>query len=143
MSLGSATHEDFGREVHGRGPSDRNFGFVFTAAFIFLGVWPLRHHRPIRIWWLVAAAVFLVVTLIRPSVLHPLNRIWTRPGILLGRIVSPVGTGLLFFRVFTPVALILRWSGKHILHPAQSPDAETNWVACEGAEVKPDLATQF
>jgi hypothetical protein len=139
----SSSHEDFRREVHGRGPSDRSFGFVFTAAFIFLGFWPLRHGRPLRIWWLAAAAVFLAVTLIRPSVLHPLNRIWTRLGILLGRIVSPVVTALLFFLVFTPVALILRWSGKDILHTAKDPDAETYWVACEGADVIPDLANQF
>jgi hypothetical protein len=107
----STTHEDFGREVHGRGPSDRNFGLVFTAAFLFFGLWPLRHGRPLRLWCLGLSGAIFLVTLIRPSLFHLANRIWTRLGILLGKVVNPIVTGLLFFLVFTPGAMVLRWMG--------------------------------
>jgi hypothetical protein len=139
----NGTHEDFKRDVHGRGPSDRNFGSVFAAAFFFLGLWPLHRGRPVRIWCVVLSAGFLAVTLIRPSVLHPLNRLWTQLGILLGRVVSPVATALLFFLVFTPAALVLRWMGKDLLHTAADSAAETYWIPCESADASPSLANQF
>ena len=39
----SATHEDNSPKTADRGPSDRSFGYVGTAAFLFFGLWPLRH----------------------------------------------------------------------------------------------------
>ena len=112
----SSTHEDFGREIHGRGPSDRNFGFVFTAAFLFLALWPLRHGRPVRFWSLALSVAFFIVTIVRPSVLHTANRVWTQCGILLGKVVNPIVTTLLFYLVFTPGAFVLRLMGKDSLH---------------------------
>jgi len=86
----SSTHEDFKREIHGRGPSDRNFGFVFTAVFLFLALWPLRHGRPVRFWALALSVAFFSVTVVRPSWLHAANRVWTQCGILIGKVVNPV-----------------------------------------------------
>lgn len=139
----SAIHEDYGRELHGRGPSDRNFGIVFTAAFLFFGLWPLRHHRPVRLWCLIVSSAFLLITLIRPSLLHALNRIWTKCGILLGKVVNPIVTGLLFYLVFTPLAVVLRWMGKDLLRLAGDPIAQTYWIHRDDGANLPDMRNQF
>jgi hypothetical protein len=89
----STIHEDFGREVHGRGPSYRNFGFVFTAAFLIFGLVPLRHGKPMRLWFLALSGTIFLVTLIRPSLFHLANRIWSGFGRLLGKVVNPIITG--------------------------------------------------
>jgi hypothetical protein len=136
-------HEDFGREIHGPGPSDRNFGFVFTAAFLFFGLWPLRHGNPIRLWCLALSAAVLLVTLIRPTLLHVPNRIWTRLGILLGKVMNPIVTGLLFYLVFTPGAVVLRWMGKDLLCLANDPAAKTYWIPRNAAEETSDMTNQF
>ena len=96
-----AIHEDYRREIHGRGPSDRSFGGVFTAAFLLFGLWPLRHGHPVRLWCLVLSGTLFLATLAWPALLHGPNLIWTRCGILLGRVVNPIVTGLLFYLVFT------------------------------------------
>lgn len=139
----SAIHEDYGRDVHGRGPSDRNFGGVFTAAFLFFGLWPLRHHGPVRVWCLALSGAFLLITLIRPSLLHTPNRVWTKCGILLGRIVNPIVTGLLFYLVFTPIAVMLRWMGKDLLRLAKSRNGQTYWIQRDGAGELSDMKNQF
>ena len=139
----NATHEDFGREIHGPGPSDRNFGFVFTAAFLFFGLWPLRHGKPMRVWCLALSGALFLITLFRPSLLHAANRIWTRCGILLGKIVNPIITGLLFYLVFTPGAVILRWLGKDLLHLSLDPAAQTYWHPRDSSENASDMTNQF
>ena len=139
----SATHEDFGREIHRRGPSNRNFGLVFTAAFLLLGLWPLRHGRPIRPWGLALGGAILLITILRPSLLQVPNRIWTRCGILLGKVVNPIVTGLLFYLVFTPVAVVLRWMGKDVLCLSIDRDAKTYWVPRTASEQRSDMTNQF
>ncbi len=136
-------HEDFSRDVHGQGPSDRNFGWVFTAAFLFFGLWPRIHGKPIRPLWLALSGAVLLVTLLRPSLLHPANRLWTGIGRLLGKVMNPVITGLLFFTVFTPAALFLRWRRKDLLGLARDPEADTYWVTRTPAPEASSMLNQF
>jgi hypothetical protein len=139
----STTHEDFGRELDRRGPSDRNFGIVFTLAFLFFGLWPLRHGHPIRLWCLALSAGFLLATAIRPALLHPANRIWTQCGILLGKVVNPIITGLLFYAVFTPTAAVLRWMGKDLLRLASHAEAKSYWILRSSSDEVSDMSNQF
>ena len=85
-----STHEDFSSHAEVRGSSDRTFGLVFAVFFALIGLAPLRRHQSVRGWALVVAAVVLLVALILPNWLHWLNIAWTKLGLLLGRIVSPV-----------------------------------------------------
>jgi hypothetical protein len=136
-------HEDFSRDVHGGGPSDSNFGWVFTVAFLVFGLWPAVHHKPIRPIWLGLSAAVLLVTLVRPSLLHPANLLWTRIGRLLGKVMNPVVTGLLFFLVFTPVALVLRWRKKDLLNLARDPEADTYWITRTPNAETGSMSNQF
>jgi len=135
-------HEDFSRDVHGQGPSDSGFGWVFTAVFLLFGLWPRIHGKPIRPAWLALSGVVLLVTLVRPSLLHSANLLWTRIGRLLGKVMNPVVTGLLFFAVFTPAALILRWRRRDLLALARDPEAETYWVTRTASETD-SMLNQF
>ena len=136
-------HEDFSRDAHGSGPSDSNFGWVFTAVFLLFGLLPTLHGKPIRPVWLVLSGLVLAITLIRPSLLHPANILWTGLGRLLGRIMNPVITGLLFFLVFTPPAFILRWRKKDLLGLAREPDAETYWITRDASGETGSMLNQF
>jgi hypothetical protein len=139
----SATHEQFDSKIDRRHPSDRNFGFVFTAVFLFFGLWPLRHARPIRPWCLALSAALLLVTLFRPSLLHLPNRAWTGLGLSLGKVVNPIVIGLLFYLVFTPIALALRWMGKDLLHLRRNPAAKTYWLTRDATENLSNMTNQF
>jgi hypothetical protein len=123
-----ALPESFERDEPVHGSSDRGFGFVFTAVFLLIGLAPLLHGRPIRIWSLVVAAAFLAVSLIRPGLLQPLNRLWTKFGLLLHRIVNPVVMGAIFFLAITPFGVVMRLLGKDPLRRRFEPGSTSYWI---------------
>ena len=137
------THEDFNREIESNGPSDRNFGLVVGLAFLVIGIAPLRHGRPVRLWSLILSGVLLLLALIRPALLRSLNRVWMRFGRLLGRITNPVLTALLFLLVFTPAAIILRLLGKDPLRRALDPRADTYWEPRGPSSIESSMANEF
>ena len=121
-------HEDFSRRGEIEAGSERTFGIVFSAVFAIMGLYPLWHGGDARIWMLIIAGVFLLAALVAPLILRPLNRLWSRFGLLLHKVVSPVIMGLMFFVAVTPTALIMRLAGKDPLRLHFDPEARTYWI---------------
>ena len=126
-----------------RSPSDRSFGWVFTLVFLFFGLWPMRHGHPIRPVYLALSGGLLLVTLIRPSLLHKPNQIWNEFGILLGRLVNPIAAALVFYLVFSPLAMILRWVGKDLLALSYDPNAKSYWSVRGSTRNESSMTDQF
>jgi hypothetical protein len=124
----ASTHEDLSRDHAIKGPSDRSFGFVMAAFFLLAGLAPLRHHLPVRIWALALALAFLAFTVLRPSLLAPLNKAWMAIGLLLSRVVTPVVLGLMFYLVFTPVGFLYRLFGRDPLRLSFSKGTGSYWI---------------
>jgi uncharacterized integral membrane protein len=120
-------HERFDRTEEVKGSSNRTFGLVFVVVFLVIALWPLLDGGPPRIWSLIIAGVILLLALFVPAVLAPLNRLWTKFGLVLHRIVNPVILGLMFAVAVVPVALIMRLLRKDLLHLRFDPEAETYW----------------
>lgn len=141
---GVATHEDLGSRHEPGGSSDRAFGVVFAVVFALVGLWPLLSGGAVRPWSLAVAAAFLALALAVPRVLAAPNRWWTRFGLLLGRIVSPVVLGVVFFAVVTPMAIAIRWRGRDPLRLKRSAADASYWIPREPPGPKPDsLNRQF
>jgi hypothetical protein len=137
-------HEDLTRKSQAAGSSDRGFGFVFAAFFLILALLPLRHHAPVRLWPLAVSAAFLALALLRPSVLHVPNRLWMKLAEILARIFHPIVTAVLFFAVFTPIALIGRLFGKDPLRLHYDPSATTYWIErTPPGPPAPSMSNQF
>ena len=96
--------------------SNRSFGIVFFIVFLIISLYPLLNSEPIKIWFLIIALIFLVLGLINSKILTPLNKLWFKFGIILGKIVSPFVMGIIFFLVVTPIGLIMRLFGKDLLN---------------------------
>lgn len=101
---------------------------VFTVVFAVIGLWPLIGGGAVRLWSLIVAVVFLLAALARPQVLAPLNRLWTRFGLLLQKITNPLIMGLVFYLAVTPTALVMRALGKDLLHRRIDRSAKTYWI---------------
>jgi hypothetical protein len=137
-------HEDFARKQEGHGSSDRAFGLVFAVFFIVVALLPLRHHHPVSLWAFPLAALFLLVALLKPALLSPMNKYWTKLGLLIGRIVGPVVTAILFYVVVTPTALLFRLMGKDPLRLAFEPQAQSYWIVRRPPGPAPEtMANQF
>jgi predicted membrane metal-binding protein len=142
--MGLNFHEDLSRSSHTRSSSDRSFGLVFAAGCILVGLWPLLKRGPARWPLLVVAGTFLAAAIIRPVLLRPLNKIWTRFGLLLGRLVNPIMTAVMFFLVFAPAGIISRLLGKDPLRLKWAPEADTYWIVRNPPGPPPEtMAKQF
>jgi len=76
--------------------SNRSFGLVFFVVFILIGIYPILNHGNLRIWSIIVAAIFLILGLSNSKILTPLNIIWFKFGIFLGKVISPVIMGIIF-----------------------------------------------
>lgn len=144
MRSDRALHEDFSRGRQVRASSDRAFGVVFAVVFTAVALWPTLDAAAPR-WWAIAAALgFALAAWLRPAWLAPLNRLWTRFGLLLHRITSPLILGLLFFLVITPFGLIRRLVARDPLRLRFEPEAPSYWIRREPPGPAPEtIKNQF
>ena len=91
------------------------FGILFFVFFLIIGLYPLKSDGAIRIWLVFFSLVFLIITIIRPNLFTFLNKLWIKFGILLGRIISPIVMGLVFFFVVTPIGVLVRILKKDVM----------------------------
>ena len=139
-----SSHEDFSRESAVKTSSDRSFGFVFAVVFALIALWPLLDDAAPRWWALWVAGGFILLALAAPQLLAPANRLWTRFGLLLGRVVNPLVMGLLFFLVVTPTGLLMRAFGKDPLRLKWDHEAKSYWIERSPPGPAPDgMPRQF
>ncbi len=91
------------------------FGILFFILFLIIGLYPLKSGGTTRIWSLVLSSAFLIITIIRPNLFTFLNKLWIQFGILLGKIISPIVMGLVFFFVVTPIGMLVRILKKDVM----------------------------
>jgi len=91
------------------------FGILFFILFLIIGLYPLKSGGTTRIWSVIISSAFLIITIIRPNLLSFLNRLWIQFGILLGKIISPLVMGLVFFFVVTPIGILIRMLKKDVM----------------------------
>ena len=121
-------HENLNREEEIKVPPDRSFGIVFTLVFLAMGIWVVSEGQSKGWLFFVIAALFLVVAIARPCILGPLNRAWTKFGLLLGQVFNPLLLGVVFFLVVTPIAVVMRLWGKEPLHLRSKPGIKSYWI---------------
>jgi TRAP-type uncharacterized transport system fused permease subunit len=120
--------------------SNRSFGIVFFVVFLLIALYPLTNGGEIRIWSAITSLIFLVSGLLNSKFLTPFNKLWFRFGIFLGKIISPVIMGIIFFLVVTPIGLIMRLLGKDVLNLKYSEN-KSYWIEKDGPESK--MKNQF
>ena len=110
--------------------SNRSFGLVFFAVFLIISIWPLLDDKDIRIWSLIISLIFLILGILNSNILKPFNKIWFKFGMFLGKIVSPIVIGLVYFLVVTPTGFIMRFLGKDLLKlkTNKEKNASTYWI---------------
>ena len=110
-------------------PSNRSFGLLFTIVFLLVAgySWFEQLTRAWVYFWLALSGLFLLLTFMAPGILLPLNKAWYRLGLLMGKVVSPIVLGILFFIVITPVAIVTRLFGRDVLL-LRKRDVNSYWI---------------
>ena len=120
--------------------SNKSFGIVFFVVFLLIAIYPLTNGGDIRIWSGIISFIFLVLGLFNSSILTPLNKIWFKFGIFLGKIISPLIMGIIFFLVVTPIGLIMRIFGKDLLNLKYNKN-QSYWIEKNGPKSR--MKNQF
>ena len=107
--------------------SNKSFGIVFFIFFLIIALWPLINDENIRLWSLIVSITFLILGIINSKILTPLNNLWFKFGLFLGKIVSPIVMGIIFFFIVTPTGIIMRIIGKDILNLKRN-NLNTYWI---------------
>ncbi len=89
---------------------------------------------------MIASLIFLILGILNSKFLLPLNKIWFRFGIFLGKIISPLIMGMIFFLVVTPIGLLMKLFGKDLLNLKYNKD-RSYWIEKKGPKSK--MKNQF
>ena len=120
--------------------SNKNFGIVFFIFFLIISLWPKINGDEINYFILILSLIFLFLGLLNSKILSPLNKLWFKFGILLGKIISPVIMGIIFFLVVTPIGLVMRLLRKDVLNLRYNNN-KSYWIEKDGPESK--MKNQF
>ena len=120
--------------------SNRSFGIVFFIVFLLIALYPLTYSEEIRVWSATISLIFLVLGLFNSKILTPLNKLWFKFGIFLGKIVSPIIMGIIFFLVVTPIGLLMRLLGKDLINLKYNNN-KSYWIEKKGPKSK--MKNQF
>ena len=120
--------------------TNRSFGIVFFIVFLIVSLWPLLNNDQIRYWALFVSILFLLLGIINSKVLTPLNKIWFKFGLFLGKIISPFVMGIIFFLVVTPIGLLMRIIKKDLINLRFNKN-KSYWIEKGGPKSK--MKNQF
>lgn len=94
-------------------PSNRKFGYFFTLIFFIVSTYFYFKDNYI-IFYIsgIISIALLLITSFKANILEPLNKIWMKFGLMLGKVISPIVMGSIFFLIFSPVGILMRLFGR-------------------------------
>ena len=124
-------------------PSNKKFGFFFSVIFLLISSYYLYLNEIIIALILgFISVLFFFVSLLNAGLLLPLNIVWMKLGILLGKLISPIVLGTIFFFMFTPVAVIMRLVGRDELR-LRLNFQDSYWIKRKSSINKASFKRQF
>ena len=120
--------------------SNRSFGITFFIVFLIISLFPVLNEENPKVWSLAISFIFLILGLLNSNLLSPLNKIWFKFGVFLGKIVSPLIMVIIYFFVVTPIGLMLKVFKKDVLRLKFNKN-KSYWI--EKTEPKSKMKNQF
>ena len=108
--------------------NNKSFGLLFFVVFLLIGLYPVYKGNNPNIYFLLISLPFLVLGLLNSKILTPLNKAWIKLGEVLGMIIAPIIMALVYFVVLTPISLIVRILGKHLLKIKFNKKLASYWI---------------
>lgn len=109
-------------------PSNQKFGYFFTLVFIIISIY--FYFKEINILFYISAIisiVFFLITSFRANILKPLNKLWMKFGLILGKIINPIIMGVIYFFIFSPIGILIRLFGRDELG-LRLKNKKTYWI---------------
>ena len=116
------------RNVKNRRRELREFAFILCCALGILGglVFWRKGEVGLLLWGI--GFVILMVGLIRPRLLGPIHKGWMKLAFLMGFFMTHLILALMYYLVFTPMALIMKTLGKDPLRLKHDRNVKSYWI---------------
>ncbi len=109
-------------------PSNQKFGYFFTLVFTIVAIYFYFKEINILFYTSGVISVFLfLITSIRANILKPLNKLWMKFGLILGKIINPIIMGVIYFIIFSPIGILMRLFGRDELG-LRLKNKKTYWI---------------
>jgi hypothetical protein len=115
-------------------PSNKSFGIVFFIIFLIIGIWPLKSGLDIRIVPLLISLIFLILGIFNSNLLKPLNFLWMKFGLMLGKFMNPIIMGIIYYLTVVPTGLIFKILNKNLLNIKKKDNQKSYWVIKEKSQ---------
>ena len=124
-------------------PSNKKFGYFFSVIFLIASTYFFYSKNQFLGYFLIILALlFIIAAFVNAKFLTPLNKLWMGFGLLLGKIISPIVLGILFFGLFTSYAIIMRLIGRDQLH-LKIKNIKSHWIIRSSSNGKTNFKEQF
>tara|TARA_A100001388_G_scaffold276589_1_gene264726 strand:- start:464 stop:844 length:381 start_codon:yes stop_codon:yes gene_type:complete len=123
-------------------PTNKSFGLTFGTVFliVFFYVFIEYDNSNLYLSILFISIIFYLLGFLNSKILYPLNFIWFKFGIFLGKIVSPIILGIIYFLVVTPTGIVMKIFKKDLL-ALKFTDKNSYWI--KSKETKSKMKNQF
>ena len=108
--------------------SIRGFGIVFFIVFTIIAFYPLLNNHGIRFWSLIIGFIFLFLGLANSPLLKPLNLVWFKFGLFLGKLIAPIIMGIVYFIVVFPTFILLKLFKRNYLNIKYERNKSSYWI---------------
>ncbi|MFZ5516471.1 MAG: SxtJ family membrane protein [Candidatus Zhuqueibacterota bacterium] len=111
------------------------FGIAFSLFLALLGYIQFRNENELSYNFLWGVAILnLVTTLTYPGAIKPLYRVAMFIAHILGWVNTRLLLGLIYYLVFTPIAIVIKLTGRDPLDRKFDRNAPTYWKTREKTE---------
>jgi hypothetical protein len=116
--------------INSNGPDKelRTFAFTLSCALGFLGGLVLWRKGETGFLLWVIGMVILSMGLLKPRLLEPIHKGWMGISFLTGFFMTHLILALMYYLVFTPMALVMRALGKDPLRLKHDGKARSYWI---------------
>ena len=107
--------------------SNKNFGITFSIFFFILFIYFYYFQNNFLVSLIFTSVIFLIISIIKPEIFLIFNIFWTKLGLFLGKITSPIIMGIIFFFVVAPTGFVMRNFSKNNFYKKHNKKINTYW----------------
>jgi hypothetical protein len=120
----------------------RKFGLLVGGAFLAIAAFLWWRGRGSAPYIAGLGGTLVVAGLLIPTMLGPVNKAWMGLAHLMSKVTTPIFMGVVYFVIFTPIALGMRLFGRRSLAHAEHDG--TYWIERDSAAPEPSrMKRQF
>jgi hypothetical protein len=121
----------------------RNFGIFIGSILIAFALYKINYYEKNTFFLTVFCGfLFIVLGFLWPRLMFRLRKKWIALGGIMHKIMMPLVMGVLFLFIFTPLAIILRITGRDPLRLKLHKKDLTYWISIDKVNSK-NMKEQF